>query len=85
LAIQSDQIFVKPLDGLQEGLLLGELLNPLACVASDRETMRNSTVEIDLVWLLGLNEDNLGLVALLSWKDLISLGCGDGKGTLDSL
>lgn len=42
--------------------------------------MDDTTVEVDLVGLAGLEEDLLGLVALLGGEDGVGLGGGDGQG-----
>jgi hypothetical protein len=54
-----DQPLVKPGNGLQEGLLLCKLLNLLRGVASHTESVDNTTEQVDLVRLLGLDEDSL--------------------------
>jgi len=75
--MQSNQVLIKPAHSLEERLLFGELLNLLASITSDRETMSHTTVQIDLVGLLGLNKDSLRLVAFLSWENLVRLCCCD--------
>ena len=45
--------------------------------------MDNAGEEVDLVWLLGLDEDLFGCVALLRGEDLVSFGGGDGEGSSD--
>jgi hypothetical protein len=49
-----------------------------ARITANREAVHNTAVKIDLVWLLGLNQDGLGLVALLGGEDIVRLGGGDG-------
>jgi hypothetical protein len=80
---QSNQMLIKPSNSLQERLLLRILLYLLACIASQREAMRNSTVKVDLVWLLGGYEDLFGLVALLGREDGVGFCGGDGDGTVN--
>jgi hypothetical protein len=65
------------LHSLQESLLLREFLMLNARITANREAMYNTTVKVDLVWLLRLNQDSLGLVALLGGEDLVRLGGGD--------
>ena len=45
--------------------------------------MNHSAVQIDLVGLLGLNEDSLRLVALLSWENLVCFCGSDGERSSD--
>ena len=45
--------------------------------------MHNSTIQVNLVWLLGLNQDFFGLVTLLGGEDLVGFGGGDGEGSFD--
>jgi len=81
--MQSDQVLIEPAHSLQERLLLGELLNLLACITPDREPMGHTAVQIDLVRLFGLNEDSLRLVALLSWENLVCFCGSDGERSSD--
>ena len=76
-------MLVKPSNSLNERLLLSILLVLLGHVASNRETMNDTAVEIDLIRLLGLDEDCFRLMALLSGKDLIGFGGSDRKRPLD--
>jgi len=75
--MQSQQVVVKPLDCLEECLLLGELDHPVVDITADGKSVLNTRVEIDLVGLAGLLEDPLGLVTILSREDSVSLGRGD--------
>lgn len=77
------QVLVEPRDGLEEGLLLGELLMPLGHVAADGESVLGTGVKGDLVGQAGLLEDLLGLVALVGGEDLVGFGGGDGQGAGD--
>lgn len=72
-------MLAKPSHSLEKGLLLGKLLNLDAGVAADSEAMRNARVQVDLEGLARLDEDLLGLVALLGGEDGVSLGCGNGQ------
>lgn len=72
------QPVVEPLDSLQKGLLLGKFLGLLTHVATDGKAVVSAAVQVDLVWLAGLLEDFLGLVALVVGEDFIGLGGGDG-------
>lgn len=45
--------------------------------------MRDSAVEINLVWLLSLNEKLFRLVAFLSWEDLVNLGGSNRQWAID--
>lgn len=83
LGTASQQEVVEPLDGLVEGLLLGELLGLLGQVAAHAEAVDDVAVQVDLVGLAGLLQDLLGLVALLGGEDLVGLGGGDGQRTRD--
>jgi hypothetical protein len=81
--LHSNKILVKPDDGLQEGLLLGELLNLDGRVAADGEAVLDARVQVDLVRVARLLEDLLGLVALLGGEDGVGLGGRDGEGARD--
>jgi hypothetical protein len=72
-------VLTKPSHSLEKGLLLGKLLNLDAGVAADSEAVRDARVQGDLEGLARLDEDLLGLVALLSGEDGVSLGGGDGQ------
>lgn len=78
--MQSNQMLIKPSNSLQKGALLRILLMFFTSIASHRETVHDTTVKINLVWLLGLNEDRLGLVAFLGREDLVGFCGGDGEG-----
>lgn len=82
--MHSDQPGVEPGNGLDKGLLLGELFNLLAGVAADGEAVHGLGVEVDLVGEAALGEDLLGLVAVLGGEDLVRLGGGDGEGSLEA-
>lgn len=77
------QVLVEPRDGLVEGLLLGELLVPLGQITANGEAVLDARVQSNLVGQASLEEDLLGLVALLGGEDLVCLGGGDGQGTGD--
>ncbi len=70
-------MLIKPGNGLIEGLLLGPLLYTDGHVATDAEAMRDARVQGDLVRLARLDENLLGLVALLGREDPVGLGGGD--------
>lgn len=74
-ATESNQMLIKPSNSLQESLLLRILLLLLAQIAANGETVNDTAVKVNLVWLLGLNEDGLGFVALLRGEDLVCF-CG---------
>jgi len=81
--MQSNQMLIKPSNRLQERALFRILLNLLASIASHGETVDDTTVQINLVRLLGLNENRLGLVTFLGGEDLVRFcGC-DGEGPGD--
>lgn len=82
-ASESEQMLIKPSNGLKEGLLLGIFLNLLAHIASDRETVHDAAIQVDLVSLLSLGEDHLRLVTLLGGEDLVGFRGCDGKRTRD--
>jgi hypothetical protein len=72
-------MLIKPSNSLQERALLRILLDLLARVTSHRKAVNDTAVQIDLIRLLGLNEDLLGLVAFLGGEDLVGFcGC-DGE------
>jgi hypothetical protein len=77
-------VLIKPSNSLKESLFLSILLLLLGEITSHRETVHDTTVQVDLIWLFGLDEDGLGLVALLGGEDLVSLSGGDGEGSADS-
>jgi len=77
-------MLIKPSHSLQESLFLRKLLILLAHVTSHREAVGDPTEEVDLVWLLCLNEDNLGFVAHLGGEDVVSFRGGEGEGPGDS-
>lgn len=70
---------IKPRNGLQEGLLLGKLLLLDSRVSSDGKAVLGAGEEVDLVRLLGLDENLLGLVALLGGENAVRLGGGNGQ------
>ncbi len=72
-------MLVEPGNGLVEGLLLGPLLYADGHVAADAEAMGDARVQVDLVRVARLDEDALGLVALLRREDGVGLGGGDGQ------
>lgn len=45
--------------------------------------MNNATVQVDLVRLLGFNQDFLRLVTLLGGENLIGFGGSDGERSFD--
>lgn len=55
----------------------------LAQIATNGEAVDNAGEQVDLVWLLGLDKDLFGCVALLGGEDLIGFGGGDGEGSSD--
>jgi len=81
--IRLQKPLVEPSDGLEEGLLLGELGDLLAEVAPDGETVLDAREQVDLVGLAGGLEDLLRLVALLDGEDGVGLGSGDRERTGD--
>ena len=76
-------MLIKPSDSLNERLLLSILLVLLSHVASNREPMSYTAVEIDLIRLLGLDEDCFRFVTLLGGEDLVGFGGGDRERPLD--
>jgi len=54
-----------------------------AHITANRKAVDNTTVQVDLVWLLSLNQDCFGLVTLIGGEDLVGLGGGDGEGPFD--
>lgn len=77
------QVFLEPLHGLQEGILLGVLGDPVLGVPPDGEPVLDSAVKVDLVGESQVLQDGLGLVPLLGREDVVGLGGGDGQGTLE--
>ena len=76
-------MLIKPGNGLNKSLLLGKLLMFLRHIASNREAMGDTTEEIDLIWLFGLDEDNFRFVTFLGCEDLVYFcGC-DGERAFD--
>lgn len=78
-----DEVLIKPSNGLEKGLLLGKLLPLDLDVAADGKAVLGARVQGDLVGLLGLLEDLLGLVALLRREDFVRLGGGNGQRAAD--
>lgn len=79
-----DQPGVEPSNGLVESLLLSVPLDLLTGVAADGESVLDTTVQVDLVRVAALQEDLLGLVALLGGEDLVRLSGGDGQRSLEA-
>jgi hypothetical protein len=77
-------MLIKPGNGLQEGLLPAELLRRDAQVRSHCETVLNPAEQIDLEWLLGINENGFRLMAQLGGEDSVCLSSGNRQGTIDS-
>lgn len=78
-----NQILIKPSNSLQESLFLGKLLNRLAHITSNRETVRNTTEKVYLIYSLDFLEDIFCLVAFFCWEDIIGFGGCDGEGSFD--
>lgn len=76
-------MLVKPVNGLQEGLLLGKLLHLDGRITANGEPMLDLREEVDLVWLASLLEDHLGPVALLGGEDAVGLGGRNGQRARD--
>lgn len=76
-------MFLEPLHGLQEGILLGVLGDPVLGVPPDGEPVLDPAVQVDLVGESQVLQDGLGLVPLLGREDVVGLGGGDGQGTLE--
>lgn len=70
---------VEPGHGLNESLLLCVFLDRILDVTTNAEAVGCSAVEGDLVWKLGVLKDDLGLVALVGWEDLVSLSGGNAE------
>lgn len=45
--------------------------------------MHDSAVQVDLIWLLGLDEEFLGSMAFLGGEDVVGFGCGNREWTGD--
>jgi hypothetical protein len=71
-------MLIKPVHSLQKRLLLAKLLDLLARITPNTETMAHTTIQVNLVRLLSLSEDRFGLVAFFGRKDLICL-CGSNR------
>ena len=83
LTRKSDQMLIKPRNSLVERLFLGPLLHLVRQIAADGEPVAHAGVQVDLVRQLGLPQDLLRLVALLSGEYVVRLcGC-DGQGSGD--
>lgn len=78
-------MLVKPVDCLQESLLLGKLCLLVGGITAHSEAVLNARVKIDLVRKAALLEDLLRLVALLGGEDGIRLGGRDRQGAGDAL
>lgn len=68
---------VEPGHGLQESLLLGELVLRLAQVCADGESVDNAAEKVDLIRLAGLDQDVLGLVTELTGENAVGFCKGD--------
>jgi len=75
------QVLLEPLQRLQEGVLLGVLLDGELGVASHGEPVRDAAVQIDLVGIAEVLQDILGLDALLLREDRVRFWgvCGSPK------
>jgi len=82
--IKSQQVLVKPVNGLQEGLFLGVFGHFVGDITPNCEPMLNPRIQVDLVRVAGLFEDNLRLVSLLGGEDDICLGRRDSKGACNA-
>jgi hypothetical protein len=69
---------------LNEGLFFRIFLVLHSQVASDGEAMDDTTVKVDLVGLLGFDQNFFRLVTLLGGEDLVGLGGRDGERSFDS-
>jgi hypothetical protein len=73
-------MLIKPSHSLNKGLLFSIFFMLLGHITSDREAVNDTAVKIDLVWLLGLHEDDFGLVTFLGGEDLVCFCGRDGQG-----
>lgn len=80
----SEEPVVKPLDGLEEGLLPGEPLHLVGRVAPNAESVDDTGVEVYLVGFACLLENLFGFVSFVSGEDAISLRGGDGERSGDA-
>jgi hypothetical protein len=76
-------VLVEPLQCLDESILLCVLGDRVVQVSSNRESVLDSGIQVDLIWLTGLFEDDLALVALLRGEDAVGLRGSNGKRSLD--
>lgn len=74
---------LEPLKSLHKCSLLSIFLHLVAEVTSNSKSMADTTVQVDLIWLLRLLENLFGFVTLFRREDLICLGCGDAQWTFD--
>lgn len=70
-------MLIKPRHSLQERLLFGKPLHLDTNVAADGKPVIDAREQVDLVRLLGLEENLLGPVALFRWEDGVRLRGGD--------
>lgn len=75
----------KPLDSLQEGILLRVLGYFVIQGRTNSESVLHTTVEVDLIWLACLLQDLLRFVPLLCWEDGVGLSSANGEWALDLL
>ena len=62
------------MNSLEEGLLLGILLDLLGGIAAHREAVHDTRVEVNLVRMARLLQNTLGLVPHIGREDAVSLG-----------
>jgi hypothetical protein len=72
-------MLVKPVYSLQESLLSAKPLGLDAQISSHGKTVRNATEQIDLIWLLGPNQDGLRLMTQFSGEYGVCLSCRNGE------
>jgi hypothetical protein len=70
-------MLIEPSNGLEKGLLLGEPLQLVAGVTADGEPVNDATEQVDLVGLLGLDENLLRLMPLFRREDVVCFGGAD--------
>jgi hypothetical protein len=54
-----------------------------AHITANRESVHNTAIQINLVWLFSFNQNSLRLVTFLGGENLVGLGGGDGEWSFD--
>lgn len=81
LATNSKQMRIIPSKRLQKCLVLGKLFYLDVHVTADGKAVDDARVQVNLVWLLGLEQNLLGLVTLVSREDAVRFSSSNGQRT----